>query len=179
MGVEYRDGTEESYKLRKFARTNMGTCINQYSLVRKGDRVRGGQAIVEGAATEGGALALGKNLLVAFLPWEGYNYEDAILISERLVIDDSLTSLHIEKYECEARDTKLGPEEITRDIPNVGDDALKDLARRSPRQSRIVELRVFVGLTLRETAGVEGISATTAAREWRTAKLFLYRLVRG
>lgn len=125
--LQRRDGTEVTYKLQKFSRTNMGTCINQKSLVCKGDRVRKGQPIIDGAATRDGSLALGKNLLVCFLPWEGYNYEDAILISERLVREDVLTSIHIEKYECEARDTKLGPEEITRDIPNVGDDALKDL----------------------------------------------------
>ena len=125
--IEYRGGEEATYQLQKFARTNMGTCINQNGLVRKGDRVRADEPIIDGAATNHGSLALGKNLLMCFLPWEGYNYEDAILISERLVKDDVLTSVHIEKYECEARDTKLGPEEITRDIPNVGDDALKDL----------------------------------------------------
>ncbi len=125
--IQYRDGSEVNHKLQKFTRTNMGTCINQKALVRKGDRVRDGEPIIDGTATDHGSLALGKNLLVCFLPWEGYNYEDAVLISERLVKDDELTSVHIEKYECEARDTKLGPEEITRDIPNVGDDALKDL----------------------------------------------------
>ena len=125
--IEYRDGRTVTHNLDKFSRTNMGTCVNQNSLVRKGDRVREGQPLIDGTATRNGALALGKNLLVCFLPWEGYNYEDAVLISERLVKDDELSSVHIEKYECEARDTKLGPEEITRDIPNVGDDALKDL----------------------------------------------------
>ncbi len=125
--IQYRDGSEELHKLHKFTRTNMGTCINQHALVRKGERLREGQPIIDGSATRNGSLALGRNLLVCFLPWEGYNFEDAVLISERLVKDDALTSVHIEKYECEARDTKLGPEEITRDIPNVGDDALKDL----------------------------------------------------
>ena len=125
--LRYRDGDEQEFRLDKFSRTNMGTCINQRALVRKGEAVRAGQPIIDGSATQNGSLALGKNLLVCFLPWEGYNYEDAVLISERLVKDDELTSIHIEKYECEARDTKLGPEEITRDIPNVGDDALKDL----------------------------------------------------
>jgi DNA-directed RNA polymerase subunit beta len=125
--IQTRDGKEHSFRLQKFTRTNMGTCINQRSLVRKGQRVKAGQAIIDGTATSEGSLALGKNLLVCFLPWEGYNFEDAVVISERLVKDDELTSIHIEKYECEARDTKLGPEEITRDIPNVGDDALKDL----------------------------------------------------
>jgi DNA-directed RNA polymerase subunit beta len=125
--LQLRDGSEVNYKLQKFTRTNMGTCINQHGLVRRGDRVRAGQPIIDGTATKDGSLALGKNLLVCFLPWEGYNFEDAVLISERLVMDDELTSVHVEKYECEARDTKLGPEEITRDIPNVGDDALKDL----------------------------------------------------
>jgi len=125
--VEYRDGTEASYNLEKFSRTNMGTCINHRAVVRKGQRVRAGQPLIDGAATCNGSLALGKNLLVCFIPWEGYNYEDAVLISERLVKDDELSSVHVEKFECEARDTKLGPEEITRDIPNVGDDALKDL----------------------------------------------------
>ncbi len=125
--IQYRDGSEELHRLHKFTRTNMGTCINQHALVRKGDRLREGQPIIDGSATRNGSLALGRNLLVCLLPWEGYNFEDAVLISERLVKDDALTSVHIEKYECEARDTKLGPEEITRDIPNVGDDALKDL----------------------------------------------------
>ena len=125
--VEYVDGSVHNYRLQKFVRTNMGTCINQRSLVHKYQQLKAGDPLADGAATKGGELALGKNLLVAFVPWEGYNYEDAILISERLVRDDELTSIHVAKFECEARDTKLGPEEITRDIPNVGDDALKDL----------------------------------------------------
>jgi len=125
--VRYSNGEEEEFELQKFARTNMGTCVNQRPLVRAGDRFDAGAILADGAATSNGELALGKNLLVAFLPWEGYNYEDAIVISERLVIEDVLTSVHIEKYECEARDTKLGPEEITRDIPNVGEDALRAL----------------------------------------------------
>jgi DNA-directed RNA polymerase subunit beta len=125
--IRHEDGTEERHRLRNFVRTNMGTCIRQKRLVRKGHRVRVGQTIADGPGCADGNLALGRNLLVAFVPWEGYNYEDSILISERLVKEDILTSIHIEKYETEARDTKLGPEEITRDIPNVGEEALKDL----------------------------------------------------
>ncbi|MFQ6097249.1 MAG: DNA-directed RNA polymerase subunit beta, partial [Armatimonadota bacterium] len=125
--VKYRDGNEKTYKLENFTRTNMGTCITQKRRVRKGDVVQKGQTLADGPACRDGELALGRNLLVCFLPWEGYNYEDAILVSERLVRDDVLTSIHIEKFETEARDTKLGPEEITRDIPNVGEEALKDL----------------------------------------------------
>ena len=115
------------YKLAKFARSNQGTCINQKPIVNKGQRVEEDQVIADGACTSGGELALGRNVLVAYMPLEGYNYEDAILISEKLVKEDFFTSIHIEEYECDARDTKLGPEEITRDIPNVGEDALKDL----------------------------------------------------
>lgn len=118
------------YKVHKFIRSNQGTCINQRPIVKKGDWVNAGQPIADGPSTDQGELALGKNVLVAFMPWEGYNYEDAILISERLVKDDVFTSIHIEQYEAEARDTKLGPEEITRDIPNVGEEALKDLDER-------------------------------------------------
>jgi len=125
--VEYVDGTRKEYRLENFVRTNMGTCVTQRRLVRAGDIVKAGQPLADGPATANGVLALGKNLRVAFIPWEGYNFEDAILISERLLHNDALTSIHIEKYECEARETKLGPEEITRDIPNVGDDALADL----------------------------------------------------
>ncbi len=125
--IEYANGNVKHYDLEKFLRTNMGTCINHRQTVHRGQRVMKGQAICDGTGTRDGELALGKNLTIAFMPWEGYNYEDAILISERLVNDDELTSIHIEKFECEARDTKLGPEEITRDIPNVGDDALKEL----------------------------------------------------
>ena len=118
------------YRLIKFARSNQGTCINQYPIVRTGDAVKKGDIIADGPSTDQGELALGRNVLVGFMTWEGYNYEDAILISERLVRDDVFTSIHIEGYECEARDTKLGPEEITRDIPNVGDEALKNLDER-------------------------------------------------
>jgi len=124
------EGTREVYHLQKFSRSNQGTCINQKPIVRKGERVEAGQPIADGPCTDHGELALGRNVLVAFMPWEGYNYEDAILISERLVREDVYTSIHIEEYECEARDTKLGPEEITRDIPNVGEDMLKDLDDR-------------------------------------------------
>ncbi|MBV8339578.1 MAG: DNA-directed RNA polymerase subunit beta, partial [Candidatus Eremiobacteraeota bacterium] len=125
--VKNAKGAIKSYPLVKFMRSNAGTCINQKPMVDKGDHVRKGAIIADGPSSDGGELSLGQNVLVAFMPWEGYNYEDAILISERLVKDDRFTSIHIEEYECEARDTKLGPEEITRDIPNVGEDALQDL----------------------------------------------------
>ncbi len=124
------NGTLDKYSLIKFKRSNQGTCLNQKPLVKKGDQVKKGEIIADGASTSQGEIALGKNLLVGFMTWEGYNFEDAILINENLVKDDSLTSLHIEEYESEARDTKLGPEEITRDIPNVGEDSLKDLDER-------------------------------------------------
>jgi len=117
----------DKFKLLKFKRSNQGTCINQRPIVSKGEHVEKGEAIADGPSTDKGEVALGRNLLIGFMTWEGYNYEDAILLNERLVMDDVLTSLHIEEYEAEARDTKLGPEEITRDIPNVGEDALKDL----------------------------------------------------
>ena len=115
------------YRLLKFKRSNQGTCINQKPIVVKGEHVEVGEVIADGPSTDEGEVALGKNLLIGFMTWEGYNYEDAIILNERLIMNDTLTSLHIEEYECEARDTKLGPEEITRDIPNVGDDARKDL----------------------------------------------------
>ncbi|NLK52597.1 MAG: DNA-directed RNA polymerase subunit beta [Syntrophomonadaceae bacterium] len=119
-----------TYKLLKFNRSNQGTCINQKPIVTQGQRVETGEIIADGPSTDQGELALGKNVLVAFMPWEGFNYEDAILISEKMVKDDYFTSIHIEEYECDARDTKLGPEEITRDIPNVGEDQLRDLDER-------------------------------------------------
>ena len=125
--MKYNNGKTVVHKLRKFKRTNGGTCINQRPIVRKGEIVKKGDALADGPATKDGEMALGKNMLVAFSTWEGYNYEDAILLNERLVQEDIFTSIHIEEYDCECRDTKLGPEEITRDIPNVGDDALKDL----------------------------------------------------
>ncbi|HEY9649713.1 MAG TPA: DNA-directed RNA polymerase subunit beta, partial [Coleofasciculaceae cyanobacterium] len=125
--VRDNDGRETSYEIQKYQRSNQDTCLNQRPLVYLGDEVSAGQVIADGSATEGGELALGQNILVAYMPWEGYNYEDAILISERLVMDDVYTSIHIEKYEIEARQTKLGPEEITREIPNVGEDALRQL----------------------------------------------------
>ncbi len=124
------DGSKDVYKLLKFARSNQGTCINQKPIVFKGQHVNEGDILADGPASESGELALGRNVLVAFMTWEGYNYEDAILISEKLVKEDYYTSIHIEEYECEARDTKLGPEEITRDIPNVSEDILKDLDER-------------------------------------------------
>ncbi|MDI3281120.1 MAG: DNA-directed RNA polymerase subunit beta, partial [Bacillota bacterium] len=120
----------DHYRLLKFKRSNQGTCINQKPVVRRGQKVEKGQVIADGPSTDMGELALGRNVLVAFMPWEGYNYEDAILISEKLVKEDIFTSIHIEEYECDARDTKLGAEEITRDIPNVSEDALKDLDER-------------------------------------------------
>jgi len=124
------DGQRDSYKLMKYLRSNQGTCINQRPIVRKGDVIDAGDVIADGPSTDNGEIALGRNILMGFMTWEGYNYEDAILISEKLVKDDVFTSIHIEEYEAEARDTKLGPEEITRDIPNVSEDALKDLDER-------------------------------------------------
>ena len=125
--VKYNNGKTVVHKLRKFKRTNGGTCINQKPIVKKGEIVKKGDSIADGPSTKNGEMALGKNVLVAFSTWEGYNYEDAILLNERLVKEDVFTSIHIEEYDCECRDTKLGAEEITRDIPNVGDDSLKDL----------------------------------------------------
>ena len=125
--VKYKNGKTVVHKLRKFKRTNGGTCINQKPIVVKGEKVKKGDSIADGPSTQNGEMALGKNILIAFSTWEGYNYEDAILLSERLVKEDVFTSIHIEEYECEFRDTKLGAEEITRDIPNIGDDQLKDL----------------------------------------------------
>ena len=128
--IRHEDGTKQSYRLTKFQRSNQSNCYNQRPIVNKGDAVEAGQVIADGPSTSGGEMALGKNPLIGFMTWEGYNYEDAVLLSERLVQDDVYTSVHIEEYEAEARDTKLGPEEITRDIPGVGDDALKDLDER-------------------------------------------------
>src|SRR5690606_19165504 len=125
--VKTKKGDEHRYRLTKFARSNQGTCINQKPLVTKGQQVKAGDVLADGPSTDRGELALGRNVLVAFMPWEGYNCEDAIVISEKLVKDDIFTSIHIEEYEAQARDTKLGAEEITRDIPNVGEDQLKDL----------------------------------------------------
>ena len=124
------DGGEDTYRLLNLLRSNQGTCVTQRPVVNNGQRVREAQLLADGPCTDGGELALGQNVLVAFTPWNGYNFEDAILLSQRLVRDDVFTSVHMEKYEVEARDTKLGPEEITRDIPNVGEDALKDLDDR-------------------------------------------------
>jgi DNA-directed RNA polymerase subunit beta len=121
------DGHEYEYELQKYQRSNQDTCLNQRPLVYEGDQVVAGQVLADGSSTEGAELALGQNIVVAYMPWEGYNYEDAILISERLVYEDYYTSIHIEKFEIEARQTKLGPEEITREIPNVGEDALRQL----------------------------------------------------
>ena len=128
--IRHDDVTKKTYKLTKFQRSNQSNCYNQRPIVDKGERVEAGQVIADGPSTSGGEMALGKNPLIGFMTWEGYNYEDAVLLSERLVQDDVYTSVHIEEYEAEARDTKLGPEEITRDIPGVGDDALKDLDER-------------------------------------------------
>ena len=125
--MKYNNGKTVTHRLRKFKRTNGGTCINQKPIVRKGEVVKKGDSIADGPSTQNGEMALGKNVLIAFSTWEGYNYEDAVLLSERLVKEDVFTSIHIEEYECECRDTKLGAEEITRDIPNIGDDQLKDL----------------------------------------------------
>jgi len=128
--VKYDNGEVKTYRLTKFARSNQGTCINQRPVVNVGDRVDAETVLADGPSTSNGELALGKNVLVGFMTWEGYNYEDAILINERLVLEDVFTSIHIEEYEIEARDTKLGPEEITRDIPGVGEDALRYLDER-------------------------------------------------
>ena len=128
--VRQDDGKLKKYKLTKFQRSNQSNCYNQRPIVFKGDRVEKGEVIADGPSTSNGELGLGKNPLIGFMTWEGYNYEDAVLLSERLVMDDVYTSVHIEEYEAEARDTKLGPEEITRDVPGVGDDALKDLDER-------------------------------------------------
>jgi DNA-directed RNA polymerase subunit beta len=128
--IKYDNGEVKDHRLSKFARSNQGTCINQRPIVDVGDRVEKGQVITDGPGTSNGEISLGKNILVGFMTWEGYNYEDAILLNERLVMDDTFTSIHVEEYECDARDTKLGPEEITRDIPGVGDDALKYLDER-------------------------------------------------
>ena len=127
ISVSYDDGNTADYTLTKFARSNQGTCINQRPIVTVGERVEAGQVIADGPACSQGEIALGKNVLIGFMTWEGYNYEDAILLNERLVREDVFTSIHIEEYETESRDTKLGMEEITRDIPNVGEDTLKDL----------------------------------------------------
>ena len=128
--IKQDDKTKKTYKLTKFLRSNQSNCYNQRPIVVKGERVEKGQVIADGPSTSNGEMALGKNPLIGFMTWEGYNYEDAVLLSERLVQNDVYTSVHIEEYEAEARDTKLGPEEITRDIPGVGDDALKDLDER-------------------------------------------------
>ena len=134
--IRDKKGAEHRHRLRKFVRSNQGTCINQRPIVRKGDVVAEGQALADSSSTDRGELALGQNVLCAFMSWEGYNFEDAIIISERLVKDDRFTSVHIEKHEVEARDTKLGPEEITRDIPNVGDESLRDLDERGDHSHR-------------------------------------------
>ncbi len=137
--VEYSPGQSDRlgtplgrkvYRLAKFRRSNQNTCLNQRIVVEEGSRSAMGDVLADGPSTEGGELGLGKNLLVAFMPWEGYNYEDAIILSERLVRDDVLTSIHIEEHEVDARDTKLGAEEITRDIPNLSEEILKDLDER-------------------------------------------------
>ena len=126
-GTQRNDGSVESYHITKFMRSNQGTCINQVPVVDRGERIQAGQVIADGPATSNGEISLGKNALIGFMTWEGYNYEDAVLINEKIVRDDVYTSIHIEEYEIEARDTKLGPEEITRDIPNVNEDLLSDL----------------------------------------------------
>ena len=128
--VEYKTQGKKVFKLLKFERSNQDTCINQKPRVAEGDSFKKGAILADGPSTDNGELALGKNLLVAFMPWEGYNFEDAIILSERLVKDDVLTSIHIHEHEIDARDTKLGPEEITRDIPNLSEEILKDLDER-------------------------------------------------
>ena len=128
--VEYKKNGRVTHRLAKFRRSNQGTCINQKPIVATGEQVKKGDVLADGPSTMDGELALGKNLLVAFMPWKGHNFEDAIVLSERLVKDDVLTSIHIEEHEIDARDTKLGAEEITRDIPNLSEDILKDLDER-------------------------------------------------
>lgn len=128
--IRQENGKRDTYKLLKYQRSNQGTCINQRPIVKRGEKINAGDVIADGPSTDQGEIALGKNILIGFMTWEGYNYEDAILISEELVRDDVYTSIHIEEYESESRDTKLGPEEITRDIPNVSEDSLKDLDER-------------------------------------------------
>ena len=128
--VRYDSGEIRDYKLIKFSRSNQGTCVNQRPIVATGERVKEGDVLADGPATSQGEISLGKNVLVGFMTWEGYNYEDAVLLNERMVMDDVFTSIHVEEFECDARDTKLGPEEITRDIPGVGEDALKYLDER-------------------------------------------------
>ena len=128
--IKREDGVKDRYKLLKFKRSNAGTCINQAPIINKGDQIEKGDVIADGPATDLGEIALGRNMFVAFMTWEGYNYEDDILINDKLVKEDRLSTIHIEEYECEARDTKLGPEEITRDIPNVGESAIKNLDDR-------------------------------------------------
>ncbi|MEF9990433.1 MAG: DNA-directed RNA polymerase subunit beta, partial [Christensenellaceae bacterium] len=128
--IKKEDGNRDRYKLLKFKRSNSGTCINQTPIIVKGEQISVGDVIADGPATDLGEVALGRNCFIAFMTWEGYNYEDAILINERLVKEDRLSTIHIEEYECEARDTKLGPEEITRDIPNVSESSVKNLDDR-------------------------------------------------
>ena len=128
--VRNEQGTLDNYSLIKFARSNAGTCINQRPIVEVGESVKAGQVLADGPAMRNGEISLGKNALIGFMTWEGYNYEDAVLLNEKIVREDVYTSIHIEEYETESRDTKLGPEEITRDIPNVSEDALKDLDER-------------------------------------------------
>ena len=153
------NGNLDRYKVAKFMRSNQGTCINQRPLVRVGEKVLKGDIIADGPATDNGELALGRNILVAFMTWEGYNYEDAILLSEKLVKEDVYTSIHIEEYECEARDTKLGPEEITRDIPNVGEDALRNLDDRGIIR---IGAEIFAGDILVGKVTPKGVTELTA-----------------
>ena len=130
VDIRTDSGELVTYDVIKFLRSNQGTCINQRPIVEKGDRVEAGDVLADGAATQNGEIALGKNALIGFMTWEGYNYEDAVLLNEKIVRNDVYTSIHIEEYEMEARDTKLGPEEITRDIPNVNEELLRDLEDR-------------------------------------------------
>ncbi len=153
------NGNLDRYKVAKFMRSNQGTCINQRPLVRVGEKVLKGDIIADGPATDNGELALGRNILVAFMTWEGYNYEDAVLLSERLVQQDVYTSVHIEEYEAEARDTKLGPEEITRDIPNVGEDALRNLDDRGIIR---IGAEIFAGDILVGKVTPKGVTELTA-----------------
>ncbi len=169
ISVMHDDGTRRTYRLAKFRRSNQGTCINQRPIVDEGDAIEAGQVIADGPCTDDGEMALGKNLLVAFMPWEGHNYEDAIILSQRLVQDDVLSSIHIEEHEVDARDTKLGPEEITRDIPNVSEEVLADLDERGIIRigAEVIPGDVLVGKVTPEGRDRADPGGAPAARDLR------------
>ena len=167
--VHQDDGHRRTYLLHKFRRSNAGSCVNQKPVVFEGDRVEAGQVIADGPCTDEGEMALGRNLLVAFMPWEGHNYEDAIILSQRLVQEDVLTSIHIEEHEVDARDTKLGPEEITRDIPNVSEEMLADLDERGIIRigAEVVPGDILVGKVTPEGRDRADPGGAAAARDLR------------